>query len=191
MTNSIRIIRSFSHKSWKTAWCTMPAFASAGRDRSRALRVARGGGVRVLINAETIGQGYQLRAGNDALVNRRRHHAVPGLVRLRLGPKDVYGRAARAQPALPPRSAALRRRARRLRAASRAVGADPAAGALARQLDLLYGRSSAGVTWAASSTFGSGVSSWSICFDFQAFDGLLLQANTPFHLAFEAWGGLT
>src|SRR5262245_34318041 len=49
-------------------------------------------GYDVELSAETIGQGYQLRSGDDTLVNRRRLTQYVGLNVYNLGPKDVTGR---------------------------------------------------------------------------------------------------
>lgn len=141
------------------------------------------------ITAETIGQGYQLRAGDDTLVNRRRITQYLGLDLYGLGPKDIYGRQLdRNQFYL---SAQLRFDAElgdydNFRELSGRTGQREIHQA---RLDLLW-------AYAGARNLGGfldlklGRQIQVDLFDFQSFDGLAIEARTPFHVAFEAWGGL-
>jgi hypothetical protein len=139
--------------------------------------------------AETVGQGYQLRAADDALVNRRRLTQSLGLDMYNLGPKDVVGRPLDRNQFFV--SVALRFDAelsdfgdlKQLPGHTAQREIDPT------RLDLIYaylgGRNLFGVL-----DFRLGRQIFVDLFDYQSIDGLWLQAKTPLHLAVEAWGGL-
>jgi hypothetical protein len=141
------------------------------------------------ISAQTIGQAYQLRAADDTLVNRRRLTQYLGLDIYNVGPRDLMGRPLNRNqfylmvslrfdaelgdfdtyPDLPDHTGL-----RELNAS---------------KLDLLYaylgGRNVFGFI-----EFELGRQLLVDLFDYQAFDGLHVELKTPYHVAFEAWGGL-
>jgi hypothetical protein len=139
--------------------------------------------------AETIGQGYQLRAADATLVNRRRLTQYLGLEVYNLGPRDVVGRPLdRNQFYL---STSMRFEAdlgdfvtyRELsgRSAQREF--------LPTQFDLMWahfgGRNLFGFL-----DFKLGRQVFLDLFDYRAIDGLSLDFKTPFYVGLEVWGGL-
>jgi hypothetical protein len=154
-----------------------------------ALLPAAARGYEFAINAETIGQGYQLRAGNDALVNRRRITQYLSLDVYDLGPKDIYGRALERNQfyiSMQLRFDSELGDYENLRELS---GRTPQRELSQARLDLLWAH--AGVrNLGGFMDLRLGRQIIVDLFDFQSFDGLAVEARTPFHLAFEAWGGL-
>jgi hypothetical protein len=141
------------------------------------------------VYAETIGQGYQLRAADDTLVNRRRIDQYLGLEVYNLGPRDVMGRPLdRNQFYI---SVSMRFDAelgdftdyKELSGRSKESDFQPA------RLDLLWaylgGRNLFGFI-----DLKLGRQIYLDLFDFRALDGLDLDFKTPFHVGLEAWGGL-
>jgi hypothetical protein len=141
------------------------------------------------ISAETIGQGYQLRAADDTLVNRRRLVQSLGLDVYNIGPKDVVGRPlARNQLYL---TVAMRFDAElgdfdSLRELAGRTHQDELHAA---RFDLLYAYLG-GTNVFGFLDFRLGRQLLVDLFDYLAFDGLHLAARTSFNLAVEAWGGL-
>jgi hypothetical protein len=141
------------------------------------------------IDAETIGQAYQLRTADDALVNRRRITQYLGLHVFNLGPHDDLGRP------LPNNqfylTASLRFDADMgdFPSLTELTGRTPERELLSEKLDLLYayfgGRNVFGFI-----DFELGRQIMVDLYDWTSFDGLHIQARTPFHLAAEVWGGL-
>jgi hypothetical protein len=141
------------------------------------------------LSAETIGQGYTLRAGDDTLVNRRRLTQYVGLNVFNLGPTDVYGNP------LPRNQLYLEVQLRfdaelgdfaNLQELS---GRTPQSELRSDQLEVLWGFLG-GRGLFGFLDFKLGRQLMVDLFDYQSFDGLSLQANTRFHVAMEAWGGL-
>lgn len=141
------------------------------------------------IDAQTVGQAYQLRAGDDTLVNRRRLTQYLGLSLYNLGPRDELGRPLpRNQLYL---SAALRFDADMgdFPSLTELSGRTPERELFAEKLDLLY------AFFGGSDLFGFvdfqlGRQILVDLYDWRSFDGLHVQARTPFHVAAELWGGL-
>jgi hypothetical protein len=141
------------------------------------------------IFAETIGQGYQLRAADDTLVNRRRIDQYLGLEVYNLGPRDLVGRPLDKNQFYI--SAYMRFDAdlgdypnyKELSGRSGEAEFQPA------RLDLLWaylgGRNVGGFL-----DFKLGRQISVNMFEFRALDGLDLDFKTPFYVALEAWGGL-
>jgi hypothetical protein len=141
------------------------------------------------VDAETIGQAYQLRAADDALVNRRRLSQYLGLHVFNLGPHDDLGRPLeRNQFFL---TAALRFDADMgdYPSLTELTGRTPERELFTEKLDLLYaylgGRDLFGFL-----DFQLGRQILIDLYDWSSFDGLHVQARTPFHVAAEVWGGL-
>lgn len=141
------------------------------------------------IDSETIGQAYQLRAADDALVNRRRLTQYLGLHVFNLGPHDDLGRPL-------PRNQFFLTAAMRFDAEMgdfstlrELAGRTPQREVYAERLDLLYaylgGRDILGFI-----DFQFGRQIMVDLYDWTSFDGLHVQARTPFYVAAEAWGGL-
>jgi hypothetical protein len=141
------------------------------------------------IEAETVGQGYQLRAADDAVVNRRRLTQYLGLHLFNLGPTDEMGRPR-------PRNQFYITIGMRFDAdfgeypnIELPPGRTPEREVFPTRFDLLY------AYLGGDSVFGFldfklGRQIMVDLFDYYAFDGLHVQARTPWHLAAEAWGGL-
>lgn len=141
------------------------------------------------IDAETIGQAYQLRAGDDTLVNRRRLTQYLGLSVFNLGPRDELGRPLpRNQFYL---TASLRFDADMGDYPSLAElsGRTPERELFAEKLDLLYAFVGGNDVFGFVD-FKLGRQILVDLYDWSSFDGLHVQARTPFHVAAEAWGGL-
>jgi hypothetical protein len=141
------------------------------------------------IYAETIGQGYQLRAADDTLVNRRRLTQYLGLEVYNLGPRDVVGRPVdRNQFYI---STSMRFEAdlgdypnyRELSGRSAEREFQPT------RFDLLWaylgGRNLFGFL-----DLKLGRQVFLDLYDFRALDGLDLDFKTPFYVGLEVWGGL-
>ncbi|HEX4511605.1 MAG TPA: hypothetical protein VH328_16065 [Burkholderiaceae bacterium] len=141
------------------------------------------------IYAQTVGQGYQLRAADDTLINRRRIDQSLGLEIYNLGPHDVMGRPLdRNQFYL---SVMMRFESdlgdypnyKELSGRSAEHSFDPA------RLDLMW------AYLGAHNLFGFldfklGRQVFLDAWDYRALDGLDLDFKTPFHLGLEVWGGL-
>jgi hypothetical protein len=141
------------------------------------------------VDAETIGQAYQLRAADDALVNRRRIDQYLGLHIFNLGPHDELGRPL-------PRNQFYLTASMRFDAdmgdypsLTELTGRTPERELFAEKLDLLYayvgGRDVFGFI-----DFELGRQVMIDMYDWTSFDGLHVQARAPFHVAAEVWGGL-
>ena len=141
------------------------------------------------LTAETVGQGYQLRAGDGTLVDRRRLTQYVGLSMFNLGPTDVYGNPK------PENQLYIELQLRfdaELADYANLVelsGRTPQEELRQDQLELLWGFVG-GKNMAGFLDFKLGRQLMVDLFDYQSFDGLSLQANTRFHVALEAWGGL-
>jgi hypothetical protein len=141
------------------------------------------------IDAETVGQAYQLRAADEALVNRRRLTQYLGLHVFNLGPHDELGRPL-------PRNQFFVTAALRFDvelgdfpSLRELGGRTPERELAAEKLDLLYayvgGRDLFGCL-----DFALGRQILIDLYDWSAFDGLHLLVRTPVHVAAEIWGGL-
>jgi hypothetical protein len=142
----------------------------------------------VEVDSETIGQGYQIAAGDGSLIDRRRLTQYLGLHVWNLGPKDAYGFPTGKnqfyftssmrldtdfgdypQPGLGTRDTAAELLNNRFDLLWAYLGARDLGGfldlKLGRQVDLDQ-------------------------FDFVAYDGLSAEARTPYYVAVSAWGGL-
>ena len=141
------------------------------------------------IDAETIGQAYQLRSADDALVNRRRITQYLGLSVFNLGPHDDLGRP------LPNNQFYLTASMRfdadmgDFPSLTELTGRTPERELFPEKLDLLYayvgGRNIAGAI-----DFELGRQIMIDMYDWTSFDGLHVTARAPFHVAAEVWGGL-
>jgi len=141
------------------------------------------------IDAETIGQVYELRAANAAGVDRRRLTQYLGLHVFNLGPRDELGRPlARNQFYL---TAAMRMDADMgdYPALVELTGRTPQRELFREKLDLLYAYVG-GNDLFGFLDFQAGRQLLIDLFNWASFDGLHLQARTPYHLAGEAWGGV-
>jgi hypothetical protein len=141
------------------------------------------------VDAQTIGQAYQLRAGDDTLVNRRRLTQYLGLSVFNLGPRDELGRPLpRNQFYL---SAALRFDADMgdFPSLTELSGRTAERELFAEKLDLLYAFVGGNDVFGFVD-FKLGRQILVDLYDWRSFDGLHVQARTPFHVAAEAWGGL-
>jgi hypothetical protein len=141
------------------------------------------------IDAETIGQAYQLRAADDALVNRRRITQYLGLHVFNLGPHDDLGRPL-------PRNQIYLTTAMRFDAdmgdfpsLTELTGRTPERELMTEKLDLLYAYLG-GHDLFGFLDFQLGRQILVDLYDWTSFDGLHVQARTPFHVAAEVWGGL-
>lgn len=141
------------------------------------------------VDAETIGQAYQLRAADDALINRRRIDQYLGLSIFNLGPHDDLGRPLpRNQFYL---SASMRFDADMgdFPSLTELTGRTPEEELFTEKLDLLYayvgGRDLFGFL-----DFELGRQIMVDLYDWTSFDGLHVQARLPYHVAAEVWGGL-
>jgi hypothetical protein len=141
------------------------------------------------IDATTVGQGYQLRAADDALVNRRRITQYVGLSVFNLGPRDPFGRA-RPQNQIY-LTAALRFDAELgdFPSLRELPGRSADHQLLGEKLDLLYAYI-AGDNMLGFLDFQLGRQIMVDLYDWSSFDGLHLQLRAPFNAALEAWGGL-
>jgi hypothetical protein len=141
------------------------------------------------IDAETIGQAYQIRAADDTLVNRRRLTQYLGLHIFNLGPRDDLGRPLPNNQFYFTASLRFDGDAGDYPSLVDLPGRTPLNEAFAEKLDLLYayfgGNNIAGVL-----DFKLGRQIFVDLYDWYSFDGLHLQVRAPFHLAAEVWGGL-
>jgi len=142
-----------------------------------------------ILDATTVGQAYQLRAGDDTLVNRRRLTQSLALEIMNLGPRDATGRP-------------LQRNQVSLSVLMRFSGeladfADLPAFS-GRTPDRSVARERLELLWAYAAVEGlAGVVDLRLgrqlrvdLFDLRAFDGLGVEVRTPLYLALETWGGL-
>jgi hypothetical protein len=141
------------------------------------------------LTAETIGQGYQLRAGDDTLVNRRRLTQYLGLEVFNIGPKDVYGRPLERNQIYLSISLRFDADLGDFANVRELTGRTPEAELNQTRLELLYAYVGGHALWDVVD-FKLGRQLMVDLFDFQSFDGLSVEARTPFNVAFEAWGGL-
>lgn len=141
------------------------------------------------VDAETIGEAYQLRAADNALVDRRRIEQYLGLHIFNLGPHDELGRPR-------PENQLYLTAALRFDAdmgdypmLDQLTGRTLQRELLTESFDLLYaylgGRDIFGFV-----DFELGRQILVDMYDWSSFDGLHVQARTPFHVAAEIWGGL-
>jgi hypothetical protein len=157
-----------------------------------ALLLSLAGGARAFdfeISSQTIGQGYQLRAGDSTIVNRRRFTQYLGLDVYNVGPRDLFGRPLdRNQFYL---AVSLRFDAELGDYASLAdlPAHTPQREVMGEKLDLLYAYVGARNLFGFLDAKLGRQLSFDL-FDFYSFDGLSVEAKTPVHLAVEAWGGL-
>ncbi len=141
------------------------------------------------IDAQTIGQAYQLRAADSTLVNRRRLTQYLGLSIFNMGRTDDLGRP------LPNNqfylSAALRFDADLgdFAQLDDISGRTPERELFPEKLDLLYAYLG-GNDLFGFFDFQLGRQIMVDLYDWTSFDGLHIQARTRFHVAAEAWGGL-
>ncbi len=141
------------------------------------------------VDAETIGQAYQLRAGDGALVDRRRLTQYLGLHVFNLGPRDELGRP------LPQNQLYLTAAMRfdsdmgDYPALGQLTGRTPERELFPERLDLLYAYLGGNDIFGFID-FKLGRQIMIDLYDWTSFDGLHVQARTPFHVAAEAWGGL-
>jgi hypothetical protein len=141
------------------------------------------------VDAETIGQAYQLRDADNALVNRRRLSQYLGLHVFNLGPRDDLGRPL-------PRNQLYLTASLRFDAdmgeypnLTELSGRTPERELFQEKLDLLYAYLG-GNDLFGFLDFQLGRQILIDLYDWTSFDGLHLQARTPFYVAAEAWGGL-
>ena len=156
---------------------------------SLAIAPARAHAYDFEVDAETIGQAYQLRAADDALVNRRRIDQYLGLHIFNLGPHDDLGRP------LPENQFYLTASMRfdadmgDYPQLTQLTGRTPQEELFTEKLDLLYGYLG-GRDLFGFLDFELGRQVLIDLYDWTSFDGLHLTARGPYHLAVEAWGGL-
>ena len=141
------------------------------------------------IDAETIGQAYQLSAADGTLVNRRRLTQYLGLHVFNLGPHDDLGRP------LPNNQLYLTVSMRfdadmgDYDTLTQLTGRTPERELFPEKLDLLYaylgGRDIFGFI-----DFELGRQIMVDLYDWTSFDGLHVSVRAPFHVAAEVWGGL-
>ena len=141
------------------------------------------------VDAQTIGQAYQLRAADEALVNRRRLTQYLGLHIFNLGPQDDLGRPL-------PRNQLYLTSSMRFDAdlgdyasVAELSGRTPERDLTAERLDLLYAYLG-GDNLFGFLDFQLGRQVLIDLYDWTSFDGLHVQARTPYHVAAELWGGL-
>jgi hypothetical protein len=141
------------------------------------------------VDAQTIGQAYQLRAADDALVNRRRIDQYLGLHIFNLGPHDDLGRPL-------PRNQIYLTASMRFDAdmgdypsLTELTGRTPERELFTEKLDLLYAYLG-GHDLFGFVDFELGRQILVDLYDWTSFDGLHVQARTRFHVAAEVWGGL-
>jgi hypothetical protein len=141
------------------------------------------------IDAETIGQAYQLRASDDTLVNRRRITQYLGLHIFNLGPRDEWGEPRPNNQFYVTASMRFDADAGDFSSLAELSGRTPQHELFQQKLDLLYayvgGTSIGGVL-----DFELGRQIMVDLYDWTSFDGLHVQVRTRFHVAAEVWGGL-
>jgi hypothetical protein len=146
--------------------------------------------VEVEVDAETIGQGYQLRSGSDAIVNRRRLTQYLGLGVYGIGPSDSLGRPLPKNQFYLVLSMRVDAELADYALLRELSGRTPQHEVLPTELDLLYaylgGRDLFGFL-----DFKLGRQVMYDLYNYIAFDGLSIEARTPFYVALEAWGGLS
>ena len=141
------------------------------------------------IDAQTIGQAYQLRAADDALVNRRRLSQYLSLHVFNLGPRDSLGRPLPRNQIYLTASLRFDADAGDYPTLVELSGRTPERELFAEKLDLLYAYLG-GNDLFGFLDFQLGRQILVDLYDWSSFDGLHLQARTRFHVAAEAWGGL-
>ncbi len=141
------------------------------------------------IFAQTIGQGYQLRAADDTLVNRRRVDQTLGLEVYNLGPRTVVGRPVDRNQIYISVSLRFESDLGEFPNYKELSGRSSESEFQQARLDILWafvgGRNLFGFL-----DFKLGRQVFFDLFDFRALDGLDLDFKTPFHFALEFWGGL-
>ncbi len=141
------------------------------------------------ITTETVGQGYQLKAADDTLVNRRRLSQSLGLSLYNLGPRERDGRRGRKNQFYLTVLLRVDAELGDFAALKELSGRTPDRGVATDRLDILYayvgGSDLFGVL-----DFRLGRQIMVDLFDFQSFDGLSVELKSPFHVSIEAWGGL-
>jgi hypothetical protein len=141
------------------------------------------------IEAETIGQAYQLRAADDAVINRRRLTQYLGLHLFNLGPTDSLGRPLPRNQFYITVAMRFDREFADYTQPAELSGRTPQRELFNNRLEILYGYAG-GRDLAGFLDFELGRQVMIDLFDYYAFDGLHILARTPFHVAAEAWGGL-
>lgn len=141
------------------------------------------------VDAETIGQAYQLRAADEALVNRRRLTQYLGLHIFNLGPRDPLGRPLPRDQFYLTSSMRFDADLGDYPALTALSGRTPERDLPAEQLDLLYAYIG-GDNVFGFLDFQLGRQVLVDMYDWTSFDGLHVQARTPYHVAAEVWGGL-
>lgn len=141
------------------------------------------------VDAETIGQAYQLRAADDALVDRRRLTQYLGLHVFNLGPHDDLGRPLPENQFYLTSSMRIDADMGDYPSLTELSGRTPEHELFPEKVDLLY------AYLGGSNVFGFldfelGRQVMIDMYDWTSFDGLHVQARTPFHVAAEIWGGL-
>jgi hypothetical protein len=139
--------------------------------------------------AETIGQGYQLRSADDAIVNRRRITQSLGLEVWNLGPRDQVGRAVPRNQFYISTNLRFDAEMGNFADIDRLSGHTPLRDPYQTRLELLWAHLG-GSDLFGFLDFKLGRQVHFDLFDFRAFDGLWVAGKTPFHVAVEAWGGL-
>ncbi len=156
---------------------------------SLGLLPGRARAYQIELDAETIGQAYTLRAGDDTLVNSRRLTQYLGLNVYGLGPTDLYGQPLDRDQFYVSISMRFDAELGDFSNLAEMSGRTPQDLLSADRLELLYalvgGRDLGGFL-----DVKLGRQILVDLFDYQSFDGLWLRAKTPFHVAVEAWGGL-
>jgi hypothetical protein len=141
------------------------------------------------IYAETIGQGYQLRAADDTLVNRRTLTQTLGLELYNLGPKDPMGNSRDKNQFYLSVNMRFEADLGNFPSYSEPSGRSSEREFDPTRFDLLW------AYLGGKNVFGFldlklGRQIYLDFFDFRSLDGLDLIFKTPFYVAFEIWGGL-
>ncbi|HEY2746560.1 MAG TPA: hypothetical protein VGL86_18135 [Polyangia bacterium] len=141
------------------------------------------------IDAETIGQAYQLAAADGTLVNRRRITQYLGLHIFNIGPHDDLGRPLPKNQLYITISMRFDADMGDYDSLAELTGRTPERELFPEKLDLLYaylgGHDIFGFV-----DFELGRQIMVDLYDWTSFDGLHVQARAPFHVAAEVWGGL-
>jgi hypothetical protein len=141
------------------------------------------------ITSETTGQGYQLRAADNTLVNRRRLTQYLGLDVFNIGPKDDVGRPLDRNQFYVTTAMRFDSELGNYADYTTPPGRSPEPYLDAARFELLY-------AYAGVRNLGGfvdirlGRQIQVELFDFISYDGLSVEFKTPFNLALEAWGGL-
>jgi hypothetical protein len=141
------------------------------------------------VYAETVGQGYQLRAASDALVNRRRLSQQLGLSIYNIGPSDVVGRPLDRNQLYVSASMRFDADFGDYPGLPEVSGRTPERELVPAAFELTWaylgGRNLGGFL-----DFKLGRQLQIDLFEWRAFDGLSVEARTPIYIAVEAWAGL-